>query len=392
MQPDLTPMLVWLAEASLRNLPVETVMAEFCERLNVFDVQIARAHLSTPALHTMVAAYSVEWRPELGERRTDREHGNTGIVSPSWQASPFTVLLNENLRELRHRLDQPDSNFRFPVFEEFAAEGMTDWFACKEGFEWFSDIVPGGQFGILLSFTTRRPGGFPDEHQALLRMLTKPLAVAVKTAFVSTIAHDVLGAYLGGDAARRVLSGAITRGAVTQIPAVLMMADIRGFTRIANSRPIADVVATLNGIFDIVGRAVGEHGGQILKFMGDGALAVFLLQDRNRAEVAGEALAAAAAIQAALPEGAAVDIALHVGDVHYGNIGATGRLDFTVIGPAVNEAARMESLCDDLGRSVLVSQAVADAAPDWAHRLTPLGPHALRGFDLPRQLFALKLD
>ena len=389
MQPDLTPMLVWLAEASLRNLPVETVMGEFCERLNAFDLQIARGHLSTPALHTMVAAYSVEWRPGEGCHRTDRAHGNTGLVSPSWQASPFNVLLNENIYHLRQRLDVAGGNFRFPVFEEFAAEGMTDWFACKEGFEWFSDVVPGGQFGLLASFTTRRPDGFPDEHQAMLRLLTKPLAVAVKTAFVSTIAHDVLGAYLGADAARRVLSGAITRGAVAQMPAVLMMADIRGFTRLANARPIADVVATVNSIFDVIGYAVTGHGGQILKFMGDGALAVFLLQDRNRAEVAGEALEAAAAIQSALPEGAAVDVALHIGDVHYGNIGATGRLDFTVIGPAVNEAARMESLCGQLDHPVLVSQAVADAAPDWANRLTPLGPHALRGFDTPRQLFAL---
>jgi adenylate cyclase len=170
-----------------------------------------------------------------------------------------------------------------------------------------------------------------------------------------------------------------------------MMADVKGFTRLSNERPIEEVLARLNATFDVVADEVGARGGHILKFMGDGVLAIFLLDGRPAETVAAAALAAAEAVQGRLPAGVALDIGLHVGDVQYGNIGAADRLDFTAIGPAVNEAARIEGLCGTLDRPVLVSGDLARLATGWADRLEPLGAHALKGYDEPREVLGLRL-
>lgn len=388
MAVDFTPTLAWLSQASLNAMPLELVLDGLCERLNEAGAGIARGALSAATLHPSVRAFNLEWRPGKPSVRENMPHGQA--ETPAWHRSPLHHMLTNNLTYLRQTLDRPNDPLAFPVFDEFAAEGMTDYIASAEGFGWFSDYVPGGQFGILASWTTKRPGGFREEDAAALHLMTSPLALAVKSAFMDTIAHDVLGAYLGADAAARVLSGAITRGGVTQLPAAVMMADIKGFTRFSNTRPIADVVKLLNDSFDMLARAVEDHGGHILKFVGDGALAIFLLEGREASDVAARALAAAQAIQSRLPDGVAMDIGLNIGDVHYGNVGAAGRLDFTAIGPAVNEAARLEALCQQLGHRILVSGAMAEAAPpDWRTRLAPLGRHPIRGWDDPRPVFAL---
>jgi adenylate cyclase len=388
MAADLTPIFVWLAGQSLCDAPVEDLVGGLGERLNENGFDIARAHISGAALHPMVSAFMINWRPGGPAVRSERNHDDP--EGKAWRESPLLHMLDANLPVMRQRLDRANAPFAFPVFEELAGEGMTEWIAFREGFDWNAASVPGGQFGIIASLTTRRPGGFDDAEMPGLLALVQPIAAAVKTHFVGTVARDVLSAYIGTDAAQRVLSGAITRGGVTQMPAVVMMADLKGFSRFSNTRPIREVVARLNDCFDRIATAVGDAGGHVLKFIGDGVLAIFLLEGRGEAEAAAAALAAAEAIQAGLPPGVGIDIGLNIGEVHYGNIGAAGRLDFTAIGPAVNEAARLEALCGVLDQRVLLSGALAAVAPlEWRSRLTPLGAHPLKGFDTPREVFAL---
>src|SRR5438046_7418124 len=204
-----------------------------------------------------------------------------------------------------------------------------------------------------------------------------------------TIASGLLEAYLGGDAGRRVHAGAVERGSVESIRAVLWYADIRGFTTIADATPGLIVIELINAIFETLTASLRPRGAQVLKFLGDGMLATFPFEDAVREETCRLALAAAAeamrevdrlnaARRAAGKPTAAVDQALHLGEVLYSNVGAVDRLDFTVIGPAVNEAARIEALCEPLGRHVLVSAELAAAVGDDS-RLEPLGHHALRG-------------
>jgi adenylate cyclase len=215
-----------------------------------------------------------------------------------------------------------------------------------------------------------------------------------------SIAAELLGAYLGHDAGRRVHRGAVERGSVETIRAVLWNADIRGFTAIADDVPGAAVIELLDEVFETLAVSLRARGGQILKFIGDGMLAIFPLDDSRQQETCRQALDAAAEAIAAIDRmnelrGAAgkrhatVDLALHLGEVMYGNIGATDRLDFTVIGPAVNEVARIEALCEPLGRNVLISAELA-AAAGQDDRLVPLGRHSLRGVRDAREIFGLR--
>jgi adenylate cyclase len=216
-----------------------------------------------------------------------------------------------------------------------------------------------------------------------------------------TIASSLLGAYLGDDAGRRVHSGAVERGSVESIRAVLWFADMRGFTKLADSTPGRQVIELLDDVFETLTAPLRLRGGQVLKFMGDGMLAIFPLlaetQDetcRHAIDAAREAMHALDRVNRARAEAdgpiAEVDLALHIGEVLYGNVGAADRLDFTVIGPAVNEVSRIETLCEPLGRKVLVSAEFAAAAGS-CNGLRPLGDHRLRGVREPRAIYGLDL-
>jgi adenylate cyclase len=197
-----------------------------------------------------------------------------------------------------------------------------------------------------------------------------------------------------------VRKGAVERGSVETISAVLWNADIRGFTPIADDTPGAAVIELLDDVFETLAASLRPRGAQILKFVGDGMLAIFPCNEEEMKEACGQALDAAGEAMAAIElmnrarhaagkRVVAVDLALHLGKVLYGNIGAADRLDFTIIGPAVNEVARIETLCEPLGRSVLLSAELA-AAVEPDRRLVPLGRHTLRGVREPREIYALE--
>jgi adenylate cyclase len=216
-----------------------------------------------------------------------------------------------------------------------------------------------------------------------------------------TIASGLLEAYLGGDAGRRVHAGAVERGSVESIRAVLWFADMRGFTKLADGTAGLEVIDLLDEVFETLTAPLRSRGGEVLKFMGDGMLAIFPLPAETQAETCRDAMDAAKeamdslyrinrARAEALRPVAEVDLALHIGEVLYGNVGAADRLDFTVIGRAVNEAARIETLCEPLGRKVLVSAEFA-AAAGACNGLQPLGRHRLRGVREPREIYGLNV-
>ncbi|HTE80843.1 MAG TPA: adenylate/guanylate cyclase domain-containing protein, partial [Reyranella sp.] len=223
---------------------------------------------------------------------------------------------------------------------------------------------------------------------------------AVKAVAMRAVGQGLLEAYLGTDPASRVLAGTVQRGEVHEVEAVLFYADLRDFTALADTLPGRELIALLDDCFDCMVRPMTRRGGEVLKFLGDGLLAIFRTDDRRRAATCAAALAAASDALDLMDLLAArrreagqptpgLDIALHVGTVQYGNVGTEARLDFTVIGPAVNEAARIELLCKALGHPLLVSQAFAEAAERSRDHLVSVGCHRLRGVSKESELFAL---
>jgi adenylate cyclase len=300
-----------------------------------------------------------------------------------------------NPRMRRHLITGPDQR-DFPILEEFYAAGATDYFA--QVFTFGGDDPSQGN-GVFFSFTSDGPGGFADDNLLLIQTALPALALAIKSDAAHVIAAGLLAAYLGADAGRRVHAGAVVRGSVESVHAILWYADIRGFTGIADSEPGLTVVRLLDEVFETLTAPLRRRGGQVLKFIGDGMLAVFDFDHSDPAAICRLALEAVREALTALDlmnggreytmlPAARVDFALHLGEVLYGNIGAADRLDFTVIGPAVNEVDRIEKLCEPLGRSVLLSSEFAKAAGETCG-LVPLGRHLLRGVREPRELYGL---
>lgn len=370
----------WLAEAGLRSTPITALLDGFCSALAPAGIPVARVTLATAALDPSIRAQSLVWERGQDSELTTFPHGES---SPAWRESPLAMMVRTHTAMLRRRLDQPPPPDDYALFAELKERGFTDWVAFTHMFHWEADHVEGGGMGMVSSWATRDPAGFSDAQLAFLQPRVRALAAAIKSLVVIESACSILSAYVGEDAGQRVLKGAVTRGSVTETRAVLMFADLTGFTRYSAEQPIDVTLDTLNRSFDCVGAAIEGHGGQILKFIGDGVLAIFLL-DRGRldSDVAAGAIDAAEEAQrllagAALP--LQIDIALHVGRVSYGNIGTVKRLDFTVIGQAVNEVARMELLCGQLDQPILVSAALAALVPEKAKRLRSMGSQALRG-------------
>jgi adenylate cyclase len=246
-----------------------------------------------------------------------------------------------------------------------------------------------------ISWTTQRPGGFTDADIAALEAIRRPVARLAEVYGLRRLATTLLNTYVGRDAGERILQGQIRRGDIERIDAVILVSDLRDFTGLSNRLPAEAVIGLLNNYFDCLVPALRAHGGEVLKFVGDGLLGIFPVA-ADPAEACRGALAAAAAARAALSKANAeraaqgepaqrFGLALHLGEVLYGNIGSAGRLDFTTIGPAVNLTARLETLARDLGRDLVASAAFARHSPEPLHSL---GTFRLRGFQTPEEVFA----
>jgi adenylate cyclase len=393
----------WAVREGLQGTSVEQLFNGFCRQLVADGVKLWRGYAAMRTLHPQWSGYGFTWKREhtaIHEEQFERG-ANDG---PGFSTSPIHHLLaraeaGESNPRIRRRLMNGAAERDFPVFEEFYAAGATDYYAQVFAFgEGEQSSLP----GVFFSFTSDGPDGFGDDDLVLIQTALPALALAVKSDAAHVIAAGLLAAYLGADAARRVHAGAIERGSVESVHAVVWYADIRGFTGIADSEPGLNVVRLLDEVFETLTAPLRRRGGQVMKFIGDGMLATFAFDKADRSEVCRLALDAVEEAMAALDimnsgreytmlPAARVDFALHLGDVLYGNIGAADRLDFTVIGPAVNEVDRIEKLCEPLGRVVLVSSEFA-AAADQPDRLVSLGEHMLRGVREPREIFGLASD
>jgi adenylate cyclase len=396
---------IWAMRQGLAGATAETLFGELCQSLVVAEVPLSRAFAGMRTLHPQWGGYGYTWRRGLGVEREQFERSS--LYETSIADSPFSELigrLTDAAGEekpwawLRRRLAGPAAKLDFPVLAARAAAGATDYFAMLFG---FAAGDPSRGSGIGFAFETDRKEGFAEDDVLLLQAVLPAVALAVMADAGHSIAAGLLATYLGADAGRRVHQGAVVRGSLDRIDAVLWYSDIRGFTAIAETSPGPAVVGLLDDIFEALTAPLRRRGGQVLKFLGDGVLAIFAIGAAGPQQSCGEALDAAVEAMAAVDRlnrarrragepVAAVDLALHIGEVLYGNVGAADRLDFTVIGPAVNEAARIEALCEPLAAKVLVSAEFAAVARDLG-RLRPLGRHPLRGVREEREIFALEL-
>jgi adenylate cyclase len=396
----------WLADAGLRNMPLEEIVDGFSRRLNELGVPVVRSFVGMNTLHPMVRARSLIWdraAPEI----THFEFSHAGIDVPIIRESPFAPMLLDGVGERRCDLTDVATVKSVPMFEELRAAGMTEWlgriFPMGElvpRIDWTVEAEHAERLALVCSLTTDQPGGFSAADMAILNQVLPVLAVAVKAVSMRALGHGLLAAYLGDDPAARVFAGTVQRGEVQSVEAVLFFTDLQGFTALADTTPGKELIALLDEYFGCMVQPVVQRDGEVLKFMGDGMLAAFAVVLNDRAEVCAAALEAAEEVLALVDAlnaerrkagkpAAGLDISLHIGRVLYGNVGTDQRLDFTVIGPAVNEASRIEKLCEPLGHSLLVSEAFAEAATASRHRLVSLGRHRLRGVREETELFAL---
>ena len=396
---------VWAVRQGLLGISAAELFDGFCQRLVIGGLPLWRASAAMRTLHPQWGGYSYLWRRDLNAIEPSQFERGTEYRQ-DWLTSPFAYLVGQARaeggsgdpwRHLRRQLCGPQARLDFPLLEELAREGGTDYFAQIVRFGPEGDASRGT--GIAYSFTTDRRDGFSEDDLTLLRAVLPALSLAIMAHAGHTIAAGLLEAYLGGDAGRRVHAGAVERGSVESIRAVLWFADMRGFTKLADGSAGLEVIELLDEVFETLTAPLRSRGGQVLKFMGDGMLAIFPLLAETQAETCRHAIDAAREAMHALDRMnraraeadrpiAEVDLALHVGEVLYGNVGAADRLDFTVIGPAVNEAARIETLCEPLGRKVLVSAEFA-AAAESSTGLQPLGHHRLRGVRELRAIYGL---
>ncbi|HKM72815.1 MAG TPA: adenylate/guanylate cyclase domain-containing protein, partial [Stellaceae bacterium] len=403
---------VWAVGEGLRGAEAALLFDGLCQRLVGAGVPLWRAFAGMRTLHPQWGGYGYTWwrqlnaiQPQQFERGDDYEQGilNSPIGSlirlGEARAATASGEEAESWLHLRRRLTGLEAQLDFPVLEQLAAAGATDYFAEVVRFGANGD--PSRGTGVGYTFATDRPEGFSDDDLVLLKAVLPVVSLAMMTHAGYTIASGLLGAYLGGDAGRRVHAGAVERGTVDTIRAVLWYADIRAFTAIADTTPGPVVIELLDEVFETLTASLRPRGGQVLKFLGDGMLAIFPCEDATRDEICRQALDAAAEAMSAVDRlnaarreagkpAVGVDLALHLGEVLYGNVGAVDRLDFTVIGPAVNEAARIEVLCEPLGRKVLVSAELAAVIGD-SRRLVSLGHHELRGVREQREIYGLEL-
>lgn len=399
---DVRSIHAWLIQSSLAGITAEDLFNGFCERLAATGFPLARAFIGMSTLHPLFRAHSHSWK--RGGLVTSDTFLHSDAPTNGWQDSPFRHMLENQISVMRRHLTGPDAVLDFGVLEEFRDEGYTDWLALAFGFGFGLTEDTGVEVGMVSSWAVDRPDGLTDaEVEALIRLIST-MALAVKGASSIQVARNVLDTYIGTDAADRVLNGDIQRGSVMPIRAVLLYADLRNFTGMTDSGVGADLVAWLDDYLDCMGSPVQAHGGQVLKFLGDGMLATFALEEGRQGadprgvcaralEAATEAFERVTALNLVRAEAGLpcldLDIALHLGEVFYGNVGTASRLDFTVIGPAVNEAARIEALCKDLDHNLLMSAEFAAAASECGARLVSLGHQSLRGVREPKEIFAL---
>ena len=371
----------WLIDGARSAPQPQQVLAELSERLAACGIPLWRVAVFVRTLHPNVMGRRFIWRP--GAQIEVSEAPFELLETAEFRDNPIARVY-ETGRAIRRKLTDPNSAVDFPVLADLRAQGVTDYLASPL---FFTD----GAIHVV-TCTTREPGGFTDTQVAGIEAIITPLARVAEIRALRRTASTLLDTYVGHDAGERILAGRIRVGDIEEIHAAIWLSDMRGFTALADGLPPRVLIDLLNRYFDCQVPVIIDHGAEVLKFMIDGLLAIFTIAG-NETEVCRRALAAARRAQAniaalsdsAMP-GLRFGLALHIGDVLYGNIGSGNRLDFTCIGPAVNCAARIEKLTGQLGRAILASDEFARYCPG---EFIALGEFSLAGFSAPQSIYDL---
>ncbi|HVM83817.1 MAG TPA: adenylate/guanylate cyclase domain-containing protein [Candidatus Binatia bacterium] len=377
--------IAWMVDGCRSAPEAGDVLTELCTRLVGCGVPLARGAVFIRTLHPEIMGRRFLWRPETGTEVS--EAGFETYNDVGYIASPVLRVYGTRTG-MRRRLADPACPMDFPILQELRDEGLTDYLVSPLFFS-------NGEVHVA-TWSSAAPGGFSDQAITALEAVAAPLARVAEVRSLRRVALNLLDTYVGGQAGTRILAGQICRGDIETIRAAIWLSDMRDFTGRADRMPPEDLIALLNRYFDCQVPAIRAHGGEVLKFMGDGLLAIFPIDGSDTASVCRAALAAARVAEAevaaadwqgrAAPGAVRFGVALHLGEVLYGNIGSANRLDFTCIGPAVNLAARIEALSGDLGRTILAS---ADFAACCPGELTALGAFALKGVAAPQLVYGL---
>ncbi|HEY1959447.1 MAG TPA: adenylate/guanylate cyclase domain-containing protein [Polyangiaceae bacterium] len=379
----MTDLFDWLVAGAPGARSSEDVVERLARGLIADGVPIDRLFVFVTTLHPTVLGRQFRW-------------SNDGQVetllltlkiqrSEAFSKSPLTTVAATK-RELLRRVDGPLAADDYGVLHDLKAEGCTAYLC--EPLEFLSGETH------AMTLVTRAPGGFDETHLAKIRHILPPLARVSEIFALRRVAGNLLSTYVGRNSGDRILAGRILRGDVETLRAVIWFSDLRGFTELSAHRAPAAIVSVLNELFDCQVPAIENHGGEVLKFIGDGLLAIFPVDGsagvdarcRDALAAAAEAFAALDARNASADAPIRFGLALHVGDVAYGNIGGASRLDFTAIGPAVNLASRLEGLTAKLGVPLVLS---SDLAPHAHVRLQDLGEFDLKGVPRKERVFAL---
>ncbi|MCK1295386.1 MULTISPECIES: adenylate/guanylate cyclase domain-containing protein [Bradyrhizobium] len=376
----------WLINGTRDQRFIDNIFAEMCIRLQQAGIPLARSTLHVLIQHPQWLGARFMWADGMREAEIARVDHDVRERS-EYIGSPANEMF-DGATELRENLEQdPALGRKHALYREMRAQGLTDYVA------WPLYHTLGKRH--LVTFATNRPGGFDDTHVAALKNLLPVLALVSEIRVKNRLARTLLETYVGSHAGELILAGATRRGTGTTVRAAIMICDLRDFTKISDNWPRDDVIDLLNDYFDAMSEPIARHGGEILKFIGDGLLAIFPLSEpkacANLLHAVTEARQAMIALNARNDgTGRAplnYGIGVHVGDVMYGNIGSSTRLDFTVIGPAVNMASRLEALTKQLGKKVLLSRDFAELV-EREFELEHVGKYEVRGFSDPIELFA----
>jgi adenylate cyclase len=373
----------WLADEALRESDPALLYGELCKRLRAVGIPISHGQIAFRVLHPLYDASTLTW--DTGKDVVIEYYRPEQSGQEQFLRSPVGHVLTHRLPLFRRRLTGPTALLDFEVLEDFRALGGTDYLVLLIGF----DSI--GEKGMLCSWLGDRATGFTDDEIAILQGVTRELGIALKSRFERSVAQNIAHAYLGARAGQAVLNGLIRRGDGEKITAALWYSDLRYSTELADRLSTEDFLGLLGRYFEMTAAAVLDHGGEVVSLIGDAVLGLFRIEGGSREaceEACGRALAAAheARRRLGMPQAMTnlptldFGIALHLGQVIYGNVGVPERLQFTVVGSAVNVLVRVQDLTKTLGCPLLATAAFAGAVSgSWR----PLGEHRLRGFETP---------
>lgn len=384
----------WLLDRALREGDLSDTVRGLGRKLVEGGVPVCRINVGGVLLNPVLGALDITWEAAVDTCQLQL-FPRSAVHSPEFKNAPFYPMVVNNTRLERHRLVDPDARRNYPLFEKLHKTGVTDYVAFFESYgrtrpmDWAG--LPAGVEGAIVSFSTKRMSGFTDQEIDNLTALAAPFSLVIKTASDQSLATVLLETYLGKISGGNVLAGLVEKGDGRVIECALWYSDLRGSTALAAELDIDTYFGTINDYFDCTAGAVLDHGGEVLKYIGDAVLAIFPFEAgiRPAADMCEAALMTAREAVArvlvrnkarAERDLGAIDfgVALHAGKVMYGNVGTERRLDLTVTGPAANEVARLESLTKRLGVPIVASRTFRSHCPG---DLVPLGRHDIDGID-----------